>query len=425
MTLTRRRISSPITAWPGYVDVLSALLMVVIFVLMIFTVAQFMLSEVLHGQKNELAILHNQISELAEILGLEKEKSSQLTTEVSRLSDVIIGLSEDKEILSSQVADYSVQSEKDKTLIKQQMLTLTSLNEDIQALTRVKDELEQKVAGLAVSLADKDYQISVLRDRSKALTARLIDKTEMTVLAQEKIEEQDIRIQALSVVLESQKQAIAQEKQLSATTRAEVALLSDQITKLQTQLKMISDALALTKARGQAKDKKIVALGKQLNIALARKVNELEKYRSEFFGQLQKILGDNPAVLIQGDRFVLQAGLLFESGSSDLGVQGRIHLTTLAETLLQIAKEIPNEINWVLRIDGHTDRVPIQNERFASNWELSAARAVSVVRFLSQKGIPEKRMAAAGFSKYHPIDTADTAQAYQKNRRIEIKLTSQ
>ncbi|MBA3011022.1 MAG: peptidoglycan -binding protein, partial [Desulfobacula sp.] len=307
----------------------------------------------------------------------------------------------------------------------QQMLTLTSLNEDIQALTRVRDELEQKVAGLAVSLADKDYQISVLRDRSKALTARLIDKTEMTVLAQEKIEEQDIRIQALSVVLESQKQAIAQEKQLSATTRAEVALLSDQITKLRTQLKMISDALALTKARGQAKDKKIVALGKQLNIALARKVNELEKYRSEFFGQLQKILGDNPAVLIQGDRFVLQAGLLFESGSSDLGVQGRIHLTTLAETLLQIAKKIPNEINWVLRIDGHTDRVPIQNERFASNWELSAARAVSVVRFLSQKGIPEKRMAAAGFSKYHPIDTADTAQAYQKNRRIEIKLTSQ
>ncbi len=297
MTLTRRRISSPITAWPGYVDVLSALLMVVIFVLMIFTVAQFMLSEVLYGQKNELAILHKQISELATILGLEKEKSSQLNTEVSRLSDVIIGLSEDREILSSQVADYSVQSEKDKTRIKQQMLTITSLNEDIQALTRVKDELEQKVAGLAVSLADKDYQLSVLRDRSKTLAARLMNKTEMTVLAQEKIEKQDIRIQALSVVLESQKIAIAQEKQLSATTRAEVALLSDQISKLQGQLKMISDALALTKTRSQAKDEKIVELGKQLNIALARKVNELQKYRSEFFGKLQKILGNNPAIL--------------------------------------------------------------------------------------------------------------------------------
>jgi len=425
MTSTRRRISSPITAWPGYVDVLSALLMVVIFVLMIFTVAQFMLSEVLYGQKNELAILHNQINELATVLGLEREKSSELNTEVSRLSDVIIGLSEDKEFLTSQVADYSAQSENDKTLLKQQMLALTSLNEDIQALTQVKNELEQKVGGLAVSLADKDNLILALRDRSKKLAARLMDKTEMTVLAQEKIEEQDIRIQALSVVLESQKKAIAQEKQLSATTRSEVILLSDQITKLQTQLEMISDALALTKKRGQSKDEKIVELGKQLNIALARKVNELQKYRSEFFGQLQKILGDNPSILIQGDRFVLQAGLLFESGSADLGAQGRIHLTTLADTLLQISRKIPKKINWILRIDGHTDRIPIQNKTFASNWELSAARAVSVVRFLSQKGIPENRMAAAGFSKYHPIDTADTPDAYQKNRRIEIKLTSQ
>jgi len=420
-----RRISSPITAWPGYVDVLSALLMVVIFVLMIFTVAQFMLSEMLYGQKNELAMLHDQISELAELLGLEKEKTSQLNSVVSRLSDVIIGLSEEREMLISQVADYSAQSEEHSAKIKKQMLTIASLNEDIQALTRVRDELEQKVAGLAASLSDRDHQIAVLRDRSKALAARLADKTEMTVLAQEKIEEQNVRIQALSVVLESQKEAIAQEKQLSASARAEVALLSDQITKLQGQLKMISDALALVKTRGQEKDKKIAELGKQLNIALARKVNELQKYRSEFFGRLQKILGNNPAVQIQGDRFVLQAGLLFESGSADLGAPGRTHLTTLADTLLQISRKIPDEINWILRIDGHTDRIPIHNEKFVSNWELSAARAVSVVRFMGQKGIPEKRMAAAGFSKYHPIDTADTPAAYRKNRRIEIKLTSQ
>ncbi len=420
-----RRISSPITAWPGYVDVLSALLMVVIFVLMIFTVAQFMLSEVLYGQKNELAILHNQISELAELLGLEKEKSSQLGTEISRLSDVIIGLSEDREFLTAQLADYSAQSEIDSTQIRKQMLTITSLNEDIVALSQVKDELEQKVAGLAASLSDKDYQISVLRDRSKALADRLADKTEMTILAQEKIEEQDIRIQALSVVLESQKEAISQEKQLSADARAEVALLSEQITKLQDQLRMISDALTLTKVQSRKKDEKIAELGKQLNIALVRKVNELQKYRSDFFGRLQKIIGSNPAVQIQGDRFVLQAGLLFASGSSDLGTQGTIHLTTLANTLLQISREIPSEINWILRIDGHTDRIPIKTEKFASNWELSAARAVSVVRFLSLKGIPEKRMAAAGFSKYHPIDRADTSSAYKKNRRIEIKLTSQ
>ncbi|MBT3178730.1 MAG: OmpA family protein [Desulfobacula sp.] len=420
-----RRISNPTTAWPGYVDVLSALLMVVIFVLMIFVLAQFLLSEVLYGQKNELALLHEQVSELAELLGLEKEKSSQLNTEVGRLSDAIIGLSEDKDELISKVAQDSAQFKKDNDKIKQQMLNIGSLNEDIQTLTLVKDELEQKVADLALSLSDKDYQVSVLRDRSKALTARLADKDEMTVLAQEKIEKQDIRIQALSVVLESQKEAIAREKLLSASASAEVALLSDQITKLQAQLRMISDALALTKTKGQEKDEKIAQLGKQLNIALARKVSELQKYRSEFFGQLQKIIGNNPAVEIQGDRFVLQAGLLFESGSANLGIQGRSHLTAMANTLLQISMKIPNEINWILRIDGHSDRVPINNETFSSNWELSAARAVSVVRFLSQTGIPEKRMAAAGFSKYHPIDEADTPEAYRKNRRIEIKLTSQ
>lgn len=420
-----RRISNPITAWPGYVDVLSALLMVVIFVLMVFVLAQFMLSEVLYGQKNELALLHAQVSELAELLGLEKEKSGQLNKEVGRLSDAIIGLSEDKDVLMSKVAEDSVRSGKDTAQIKQQMLNIGSLNEDIQTLIRVKDALEQKVASLALSLSDRDYQISVLRDRSKALVARLADNEEMTVLAQEKIEEQDIRIQALAVVLESQKEAIARGKLLSASTSAEVTLLSDQINKLQAQLRMISDALALTKTRVQKKDEKIVELGKQLNIALARKVSELQKYRSEFFGRLQKIIGNNPAIEIQGDRFVLQAGLLFESGAANLGMQGRGHLTTMANTLLQISRKIPNDINWILRIDGHTDRVPIKNAEFASNWELSAARAVSVVRFLSQKGIPEKRMAAAGFSKYHPIDTKDTPEAYRKNRRIEIKLTSQ
>ncbi|MCA1787724.1 MAG: OmpA family protein, partial [Desulfobacteraceae bacterium] len=165
-------------------------------------------------------------------------------------------------------------------------------------------------------------------------------------------------------------------------------------------------------------------LGKQLNIALARKVHELTQYRSEFFGRLKQILGDNPAIAIRGDRFVFQAELLFASGSATLGDAGKKHLAALAETLIMVAKKIPDDINWILRIDGHSDKVPINNEFFSSNWELSAARALSVVQFLSRQGIPEKRMAAAGFSKYHPIDPADTKEAYQKNRRIEIKLTN-
>ncbi len=203
-----RRNASPITAWPGYVDVLSALLMVVIFVLMIFVVAQFLLSEVLRGQESELTRLHTQVSQLAEMLGLEKEKSGRLETQVARLSDTIIALSEDKAILMSQVADYQAQAEVDEETLKKQMLTIASLNEDISALQQVREQLEQEVGDLASVLASRDRELGVVRDRSMRLAARLADQTETTLLAQEKIEEQDIRIQALSAVLASQKESI-------------------------------------------------------------------------------------------------------------------------------------------------------------------------------------------------------------------------
>ncbi len=419
-----RRNASPITAWPGYVDVLSALLMVVIFVLMIFVVAQFLLSEVLRGQESELARLHTQVSQLAEMLGLEKEKSGRLETQVARLSDTIIALSEDKEVLMSQVADYAARAEMDEKTLKQQMLTIASLNEDISALRQLREQLEQEVGGLAAALESRDRELGVIRDRSMRLAARLADQTETTLLAQEKIEEQDIRIQALSAVLASQKESIEKEQQLSASARAEVALLTDQISRLSAQLEVIRTALAQAEKDAEKKDEQIEDLGKQLNIALARKVHELTQYRSEFFGRLKKILGDNPAIQIRGDRFVFQAELFFASGSADLGEAGQAHLTALADTLLSVSQKIPGDIDWILQIDGHSDKVPIRNEFFASNWELSTARALSVVRFLSRQGIPENRMAAAGFSKYHPIDPADTPEAYRKNRRIEIKLTN-
>jgi chemotaxis protein MotB len=406
------------------VDVLSALLMVVIFVLMIFIVAQFLLSEVLKGQESELAKLHAQVNQLAELLGVEKEKSGQLEAQVARLSDTIIALSEDKEVLMSQVADYQTRTEMDEKTLKQQMLTIASLNEDISALRQVREQLEQEVGDLAAAMASRDRELGVLRDRSMRLAARLADQTETTLLAQEKIEKQDIRIQALSAVLASQKESIEKERQLSASARAEVALLTDQISRLREQLEVIKTALAETEKKAEKKDEQIEDLGKQLNIALARKVHELTQYRSEFFGRLKQILGDNPAIQIRGDRFVFQAELFFASGSAELGEKGKSHLTALADTLLMVAQKIPDDIDWILQIDGHSDKIPINNEFFASNWELSTARALSVVRFLSRQKIPENRMAAAGFSKYHPIDPADTPEAYRKNRRIEIKLTN-
>lgn len=190
------------------------------------------------------------------------------------------------------------------------------------------------------------------------------------------------------------------------------------------QLDEISRALKVAESEKSVQKAELNALGKRLNIVLARRVNKLERYRSEFFGRLREILGDSPYIRIEGDRFVLQSELLFGSGSADLGEIGKRHIVKIAEILRQLSRKIPEDINWILRIDGHTDRVPIYNKRFASNWELSTARAVSVVRFLADQGIPENRMTAAGFSKFHPIDPSNTPEAYRKNRRIEIKLSS-
>jgi chemotaxis protein MotB len=214
------------------------------------------------------------------------------------------------------------------------------------------------------------------------------------------------------------------ERRLSSSARAEVVLLNRQIEVLKKQLEEIGRALVTAEAEKSARESELKELGKRLNIVLARQVNKLERYRSEFFGRLREIVGDNPDLRVEGDRFVLQSELLFDSGSADLGEEGKVHLAGIAKTLRQLSKNIPKDIDWILRIDGHTDRVPIKNERFPSNWELSTARAVSVVRFLEDQGIPARRMTAAGFSRFHPIDPSHTPEAYRKNRRIEIKLTS-
>ncbi len=424
MARSRRRISSPITAWPGYVDVLSALLMVVIFVLMVFIIAQFLLSQVLHGQKDELAALHAQVEQLTTLLGLEKEKALRLDSQVARLSGIIDELTDENKDLAGQVSFFTEQADKDQAALQNQLMMVGSLNEDIAALRKVRDELEARVGSLASSLSQKDYELTVLRDRSRTLSARLADQSEKTHLAQKKIEARDIRIQALTAVLNKQKQALEEEKQLSADARAEVALLTDQVQRLRDQLNVISNALALSKEEIETKDDTIQDLGEQLNIALARKIHTLETYRSEFFGRMRAALGDHPAIQIQGDRFVFQAELLFESGSADLGQDGQKHLAELAEILADVAQKIPDDIQWILRIDGHTDTIPINNQWFSSNWELSTARALSVVKFLARQGIPEKHMAAAGFSQYHPVDPGSTPAALQKNRRIEIKLTT-
>ncbi len=410
--------------WPGYVDALSALLMVVIFVLMIFAFSQFILSYILSGQTSELASLHSRIAEITKLLGLEKKRNKEMGQQIASLSIQVEALTLDRTKLRSNVDDLTAQNVAGKKEQEQQLRTIASLQQDIDALQAVRRELEKKIANVTAGLEQEQHLTLSLRDRSKALEARLADEEEKTLLAQKDIDQRDIRIQALSALIGEQQESLDKEQRLTADARAEVALLKEQLVQLRSQLSEINKALSLSEAKRTEQKEEIRNLGNRLNIELARKVNELERYRSEFFGRLRKIIGDNPLIRIEGDRFLLQAELLFASGTADLGEQGKKQLQQVAAVLLKLIPSIPKDLPWILRVDGHTDRVPIHSAKFASNWELSTARAVSVVRYLAEQGIPEARMAAAGFGKFHPLDPADTEEAYRKNRRIEIKLTS-
>ncbi len=424
MTAIAKRPQRTFNVWPGYVDALSALLMVVIFLVLIFSVAQFLLSQVLSGQETELAALQRNLHDLTAQLGLEEQRNRELTAGISELSLMVNDLTETQTVLQDRVTGMAAASARDRSQIEQQLLLIGSLQEDIDALRSVRRELEARVGIMSAALQSSRGEIGQLRDRTRALQSDLADEQERTLLAQQTIDKKEIRIQALAALIGEQKQAIADERRLSADARAQIAQLNQSIATLRARLETVSRALDLAHDENSGKETQIKELGQRLNLALARKINDLESYRSDFFGRLRGVLDDNPYIRIEGDRFVFQAELLFASGSAELGQEGARHLTRLATVLHETALKIPAEIDWILRIDGHTDRLPVRSGRFASNWELSTARAVSVVRFLSGQGISESHMAAAGFSKFHPLDPADTPEAYRRNRRIEIKLTS-
>ena len=423
MLASRRRFRTAIDVWPGYVDALSALLMLVIFTLLIFTLAQVFLAETLSDRERELSDLNSRLRELNSLLGLEQEKNLQLDRKVMQISDEYSQSLEKQYELFGEIENLNKVVAADKETIELQLRTLASLQQDINALRELRTQLEGEVARLSTSLKGSEAVVGLLRDRSKALQARLADEEERTLLAQASIERKDIRIDELFVMVEAGKQALEHERELSTSAKAQVDLLNRQIAALREQLGVISQALKLAEEKSQDQELEISDLGKRLNVLLAKQVNELEKYRSEFFGTLRKVLGQNPNIRVVGDRFVFPSELLFDSGSATLGQEGKGELAKLAVTLEGIAAKIPPGVNWILRVDGHTDRQPINTDKFPSNWELSTARAVSVVRYLASQGISATRLAATGFGQYHPVDRGETAEAYQRNRRIEIKLT--
>jgi len=424
------RRSRTIDIWPGFVDALASVLLVFIFMLLLFVLAQFYVTWELAGREATISRLQRSINELAETLSLERDRSATLESRLADTEAHLRATLAEREELSGRLRlalERAAVTEADlaearrvisanKDAIKARLAEIASLQQDIAALRELRAKLESEIA-------QRDTELTSLRDRSKQLEARLASEEERTRLAQKEIDKRDIRIADLAARVEEQDKALAEGRRLSQQAESRIADLTQQVQALRRQLAELDAALKLSEAKVKDQKVEIEGLGQRLNLALARKVQELNRYRSEFFGRLREALGERDDIRIVGDRFVFQSEVLFETGSAELGAPGQRQMKRLAETLKDVSARIPGDIDWVLRVDGHTDRRPIRTREFPSNWELSVARALSIVRFLVAEGIPSRRLIAAGFGEYHPLDPANAPAAWQRNRRIEIRLT--
>ncbi len=381
--------------WPGFVDALATLLLVLIFLIMVFVLAQFFLSEAISGRDSALQKLDNQVSELAELLALERRTNADLHLNVTQLS---------RELQASVASNDDLQA-------------------SVQALMLRAEGAETEVVGLKAELADAFETIAADKTKIEAHIAELAKLTQQVAALKALRADLQDEVAAMSGKLKESGSALAEEREISESAHTQLALLNRQMVALREQLSRLTASLEAAEAKDKKQKVKIASLGKRLNVALAGKVQELSRYRSEFFGRLREVLGNNPGVRVVGDRFVLQSEVLYDVGSAEIGASGKKQLARLAETLHRISPKIPKDIKWILRVDGHTDKNPISTAKLPSNWELSTARAISVVKFLMSKGIPAERLAATGFGEHQPLDTRDDEIAFRRNRRIELKLT--
>jgi chemotaxis protein MotB len=340
MALARSRRDNGMNYWPGFVDALSTLILSIIFLLTVFMVAQFFLSQQIAGKDTALARLNAQISRLSDLLSLERTGKTSLEAEIAQLRASLT----------------AAEGERDK----------------------LRGTAEGAQAGSEAGKAEVG-KLNSLLDIEKVATARAV---------------------------------------------AQIEILNQQIGALRKQIAALETALGASEEKEKDAQLHIADLGQRLNVALAQRVQELSRYRSDFFGKLRDILGNRPDIRVVGDRFVFQSEVFFDSGAAVLRPEGRTELDKLAGALLDLDKQIPSEINWVLRVDGHTDVRPLSGTTaFKTNWDLSAARAIAVVQYLISKGVPPQRLVAAGFGEFQPIDPGNTEDAYSRNRRIELKLT--
>ena len=361
MSAMIRRRRRAFDIWPGFVDALTSLIMVMIFVLLIFAVGQFVLSDTLAGKNKALDALNAQVAELARTLSLSEDQKRMLDARVAEISASLGATRAERDKLGAELSTANAQA--------------AMLGADVAALSELKKQLEAEITRLSSQL----------------------DSTQTDLVRQ---------------------------TELGNAASAQIELLNRQMAAIREQLVQLEAALGVARKDLAGKDARLADLGQRLNIALANRVGELERYRSEFFGKLREALGNRTDVEVVGDRFIVPTDILFESGSADLGAAAQDRLDSLAATVREVSAEIPSSIDWVLRIDGHTDKRPIHTERFPSNWELSTARAVAIVKYLVVQGIPAHRLSANGFGQFQPIDSADTPLAHAKNRRIELQLTN-
>jgi chemotaxis protein MotB len=340
MSLARaRRGRFQANYWPGFVDMLSTLLLVVTFLMALFMLSNFVVTQAVTGKDTMLSKLNRQLADLTELLALERSK---------------------------------------------------------------KESVEDNLAALQATLGDKDKE-------NERLTGLLGAAGGQTQGAED-------RARALGTSLDEQ-------KKITNDALAKVEMLNQQLAALRLQLASLQEALEASEAKDKESQAKIADLGQRLNVALAKKVQELARYRSDFFGKLKEALGNRPDFEVVGDRFVFPSDVLFDTGSSALRPEATFQLDKLAAALRELEGQIPADIGWVMRIDGHTDIRPIATIEFPSNWELSSARAISVVRYLMDQGVPANRLVAAGFGEFQPIEAGENEQALSRNRRIELKIT--
>jgi len=404
----RRRgaANGALNPWPGYVDALSTLLMVLVFVLLVFVLAQAFLSVALNGRDQALDRLGRQVAELADMLSLERGREGELSASVAGLTHDLqaaqaardaaakdaAGL---KDALAGAIVARDAAGANIVTLKAQASDQLAELDSAQKRLAAVQAGMAE-AAGRADAVAAEN--LAHMADQVRALMAL---RDQLTT----KLKDQGVRMDAAA-----------------SAAQAQIALLTKQVGALRTQLAELAAALEVSKTDVKAKDARIADLGAKLNEALVSKVAELQKYRSEFFGRLRAVLAGRPGIAVVGDRFVFQSEVLFPVGSAALSAAGAEQIRALAATLKSLQKEIPSDLPWVLRVDGHADRQAIRG-KFASNWELSAERAITVVRLLVAEGVPPTRLAATGFGEFQPLDAGATPAAYAKNRRIELRLT--